>query len=542
MDQYSDIHLNLEEKENLDKVWLDAARSDFMLFVRGLYTMGANGEISFDDAMAPFQLDFFRSLAPNIEAVREGRKPHRRRYWLERTKKSSKDTDIAAVVVWLIAFAERPILVQVCASNRSQAGIVEDRVVQLLHYNKWLNDYVEVITGVIRSRTMPRAVTARIEATSTGAGAQGPTPDLLVLNELVHVDKWSVMDAHMNNADGVPNGIVIVSTNAGIKGSPAHVWRTNAQGNPDRWECHIWSKKAPWLSDADMEDARRRDPIGKEFARLWRGLWVSGMGDAVEEALIDAAFCLKGPHLKRRERWRYIGGLDLGISHDHAGLAYAAVDTDRQVTELARAISFRPSIPNDRGVLEVDISAVREAAESFSKFYGVEWMGYDPAAGGSFLAQDLRRKGIPMAEMSFGNRSNTTAMAQAFVQVMKAGRFKTYEDEHGAVRRDFGKFSIDHRPPSTYILRSTSDEFGHADVGTAIAILLPRAMSMMGFEVGRLLEGDSIYEDYGTDLTEYEYEAMPQEFKDLLESEDFGPRPKHRSILDDFEAMFGDEY
>ena len=53
--------------------------------------------------------------------------------------------------------------------------------------------------------------------------------------------------------------------------------------------------RAPWITEADMEDARRRDPGGKEFARLWQGLWVSQRGDAISEADINAMFELEGP-------------------------------------------------------------------------------------------------------------------------------------------------------------------------------------------------------------------------------------------------------
>jgi len=88
-----------------------------------------------------------------------------------------------------------------------------------------------------------------------------------VLNELVHVERWPVMETHMNNADGVPQGVVIISTNAGFKGTKADVWRKAAMADPGRWGLHVWHERAPWTDPADIEEARRRN-IGSEYKRL----------------------------------------------------------------------------------------------------------------------------------------------------------------------------------------------------------------------------------------------------------------------------------
>jgi len=484
-----------------------------MVFVRGLRTMGAQGRILFNSSMADFQREFFQDISGPLEAVLQGNKPAWRRFWVERTKKASKDTDIAACIMWLVAFSKRPLLIQVCAANRGQAGIVEDRALQLLHYNPWLSELVEVVSGTIRSKAMPKEVTARIEATSTGAAAQGPTPDLLILNELVHVDRWSVMEAHMNNADGVPNGIVIVSTNAGIQGSKAHFWRKNALDSPHKWACYIWSQKAPWLRDEDVEDANRRDPIGKEFKRLWKGIWVSGTGDALDEESINAVFTLPGPQ-ERRIDWRHVAAFDLGINRDHCGIATLAADEKSQKVEIVRVQCIKPSVPNDRGILEVDESFVFDYCITMAKRYNVEWFGYDPAAGGSFLAQRLRRLGIPMREVTFASEINLTNMAKSFVTAVKGEILSSYEDPDGNIRRDFGKFNIEHKPPVTYKLKAVSDEFGHADVGTAIVIALPKALELIKAPLG-LLKDEDIAAAVDVELSDLEIRNMPDELKEI---------------------------
>jgi len=505
-----------EEEAAIEAELRKRGETDFMTFVRNLQLKGAHGPAKFDDIMASFQRECFEDLAPCLEALRSAEMPDWRRWWIERTKKASKDTDIAVCLVWLIAYSERPFLAQVCAANSDQAAIVEDRAREILFYNEWLGEKIEVVQKLIRQRERPSIVRCQIESTGTAGSAQGPTPDILILNELTHVDKWSVMEAHMNNADGVPRGVVIVSTNAGIKGTKAEVWRKTAlEGKGKRWKVCLWQHKSPWLSDGDMEDAKKRDPIGLEFARLWLGLWVSGKGDAVDEASIDASFCLTGPLLGPERKWSYIAGLDLGISHDHAGVVVCGVNREEQKVRIAQIQDFAPSIQGGGKNLEVNIQAVEDYCLKMADRFRIEYFGYDPAAGGSFTAQRLRSKNVRMVQQTF-SPGNLTLMAKAFVVLMKGRRLECFEDEHGHLRRDFGKFSISHRPPSDYKLEAVSDEFGHADVGTSLVICLPRAIEMLG-GFAALQPEDSIACSFGDedDLTDAEILELPPEFAEL---------------------------
>ena len=507
----------LSEIEAIEAAWRDAASKDFLEFINGIVMPAANGEAIFDDIMADFQREFFEDIAPCVHALVKGDVPPRRRFWLERTKKASKDSDMALIVCWIIAFCDRPILVQVCAASSEQASIIENRARQILHYNPWLNEHLEVIERKIRKKSQPNVVICQIEATGSAGAAQGPTPDLLILNELVHVDKWSVMETHMNNADGVPRGIVIISTNAGIRGSGAWKWREAYKANPDRWSCYIRSCPAPWINEEDIADAKSRDPIGTEFGRLWYGKWVSGMGDAVGEDAIEAAFRLQYPTESPENGWMYLIGLDLGVSHDHAGVAVVGVEPRKQEVKVAYVKGFAPEKIQD-GKKEVDLMAVEAAVRWRAKQYNALCVRYDPAAGGSYMAQRLRSNGISCREQSFKN-AGQTAMAEAFVTLMKARMLACYDDREGRLRRDFAKLSIEHKPPSGYKLTSTSDSTGHADVGVAVIMCLPQIVELMG-GMDTLLKTDIIASADTTDLSKEELEHLPEEFKELWEMYD----------------------
>jgi len=327
---------------------------------------------------------------------------------------------------------------------------------------------------------------------------------------------WRAMEDHMNNADGVPHGVVIISTNAGIKGSKAEQWKKNAAAHPDRWTILEWKGKAPWVSDEDVLDAKRRDPVGAEFARLWLGKWVSGLGGAVEQEAIDGCFVLDGPILKPEKGWDYVAGLDLGVVKDHSGLVVLGVNREEQRIKVAWIKDYKPSRYIEGRKPEVDLVKVESECHRIAKQYNVRWFGYDPAEGGRFMAQDLRRMGVPMHEVTFSQK-NMDEMATTFVQTIQHGKLECYDDLEGVLRRDIGKFQIQVKPRGGYRLIATSDEYGHADVGTALVICLPEAVRRAG--VSFIDDSDVvIYEEF--DAMAEPDPDMPDELQEICDMYD----------------------
>jgi len=501
------------------------APDSFRAFVRSLVIPSAHGPRLFHTVMADFQDECFRAIEPSLVAVKDKKIPPIKRVWIERTKKSSKDTDLACMVLWLMAFASRPLKIQISAANSEQASIIANRAAEILHYNSWLNEYVEIIQYYIRSKKKPRTIWAHIESTSSTKGAgekQGEAPDVLILNELVHVERWVVMRAHMSNASGVPRCLVIVSTNAGVKGTEAEVWRKEAERS-DRWKMLVWTGLAPWIDPKDVEEDRRRDPIGAQTARLWEGKWVDKVGGAVTAAALDDCFILPGPS-DPEPSWQYLMALDMGETHDHSGAVVVGVHQEDQRIKVCRLKGWAPTELNDQGKKEVNERAVENWCWKMAKLYDVYSFGFDPAAGGRFIAQRLRRRGIPTAEMSFSSDANQTKMATAFVQAVNESILECYDDEEGRLRRDFSKFEIEHRPPNRYKLKAVSDEYGHADVGVALAICLPTALELMEGVSWLGKEDDLVVED--KELTEEDLEEMDPDLRELWE--EFGEHNKRR--------------
>lgn len=503
--------------EEILAAYQERSKWDFLTFVRGLKIDGGNGPAPFSEAMADFQLETFSALAPALKAIKYGKEqPPTQRFWIERTKKASKDTDVACCVLWLIAFAVRPMLIQVVAGDKDQAAIIRDRIEALLFYNPWLNDRVAITREGLANKETPSAK-CKVEATDDKGGAHGGTPSLLILNELTHVAKWNVMDTHMTNADGVPWSVVIVATNAGYKGTKAEVWKKTAQGKGN-WSAHIFTGTSPWHNKELIQGSRDRLP-GEEYSRLFEGRWISGKGDALSEDLINNIFPSEArPHTGRREGWEYIGGLDLGTKHDHSAVAILGVNTTERRIELARFHRFKPSVLQG-GVLKVNLREVREATRALAKTFNVGWFGFDPSQA-ELMAQDLIMDQVPMIEVNFGAR-NQQLFAETLLQAAQSGQFTCYDDGEGSVRRDFAKFDLTKKSYG-YRLEAVSDEYGHADVGVAIIVALPRAVGMLGGVGGGRWTGSEVLalEDGERPLTPEEEAAMDPRLKDLYDMYD----------------------
>jgi len=89
------------------------------------------------------------------------------------------------------------------------------------------------------------------------------------------------------------------------------------------------------------------------------------------------------------------------------------------------------------------------------------------------------------------------------------------------VRRDFGKFSIEHSVARGYRLTAVSDAWGHADVGTAIVLCLPQARALMGGDFGGWGEAQTGIEALDNDPpTADELAEWPEHIQRLINQED----------------------
>ncbi len=207
--------------------------------------------------------------------------------------------------------------------------------------------------------------------------------------------------------------------------------------------------------------------LNQFFGRVWEGVWCSDSGDAISSEDIDAACTLEGPMLTRdRDFEPFIGGLDLGLKHDHSALIVLGLDMLRRRFRLAHCESWAPPMRGGKIRLEVVKEACKQAAARFN-LMGIL---FDPWQC-EFMAEQLSNEGVRMYKYPFTPK-NCDAMATSLLDAFSNRRIDLYRDP--ALIRDLGKLSIVERQKG-FKLEATRDEYGHCDRATALAMLLPWA-------------------------------------------------------------------
>lgn len=471
-------------------------------FREALIIPAADGPARFTDVMADFQRRDFEEIDKALLALKAGTKPAKGRLWIERTKGASKDTDLAVCLMWLLAFTPRPLTCQVGAADQDQADELRKQAKLILRMNPWLGDVLQVQAWSIQNvRTDSRA---EIIATDVG-GSHGARPDLLILNELSHVVKEEFARNLLDNASKVPNGVVIIATNAGFQDSWAWTVREMARTS-FRWHFSAYKRPAPWVDPAELEDARRRNSPAR-FSRLWEGEWSRGVGDALDENDVLASVREDLSPMDGDERgYIFFGGLDLGIKRDHAALCIVGKHVGH-TEETTEPEPDRPALPStiaacvELGILEdprpqreptyasypatgrlrlaycqswaprpgkpVDLELVESTVRAIHQRFRPIAICFDPFQA-ALMAQRLTRRGVRMDEVAFVGK-NLDAMASGLLEEFTARNIDLYPDP--PLLADLRRLRIAEKSYG-HKLEATRDETGHADRATALTLAL----------------------------------------------------------------------
>ncbi len=436
-------------------------------FVGEMVIPGPSGPIRFDRVWADFQEEMFEAVEPCLLAVAAGHRPEKRGFWLERTKGGSKDSDVGLCLLWLLIFSPRPLLMEAGADDQSQAK----ETYKAMQVVATLNPWIDARLTFHKSRILCEETGSVLEfLTTDSTGAHGSRPAVTVCNELSHVSNRDFIATMMDNAAKVPNNLTVICTNAGRARSWQHEWREHYREN-SRWYFQKLDEPAPWVSPDDIEEARVRNSTSR-FNRLWKGIWGSGEGDALDATDITACVVRKGPILVPGHGWVFVSGLDLGVKNDHSALVVLGVQLGSGKVTLAHCERWAPGADG-----QVDLGAVRQAHRDAWHRYEMVWCGFDPSQA-HLMAQDLSRMGVPMAEWPFvGQRLDK--MARDLMTTFRNRKIELYPDD--GLLDDLYRLNIVERRYG-YKLEAVSDERGHADTATALAIALPLALEMTQIE------------------------------------------------------------
>jgi hypothetical protein len=228
------------------------------------------------------------------------------------------------------------------------------------------------------------------------------------------------------------------------------------------------AEPAPWISPAKLENAKRRNSDSR-YRRLWLGEWTTGGGDAISEADLEAACTLPGPIFDPERRYLYGAGLDLGVRRDRCGFVVVGVVPGSGKLRVVHARSWAPPAGGD-----IDLRSVREEILECHARYRLSLVSYDPFQA-ALLSQDLTADGVPMAEMTFSG-VNLDRMARDLLTAFRDKRIELFDDAQ--LLADLRSLSITERAGGFgYKLTAPSGSGGHADLGIALACVLPAALT-----------------------------------------------------------------
>jgi hypothetical protein len=281
----------------------------------------------------------------------------------------------------------------------------------------------------------------------------------------------------MDNSSKV-DGVVILATNSGTIGTECHKLREICRTSP-RWKFLQFSRPAPHISAEELEEAKLRNS-SERFARLFRGIWSRGLGDAIDvadvEAAVDATLApLAGRTIilpnGRPTSPTFVAGLDLGIKHDHSALVVLAAVHETRRIRLAHAESWAPKMFTGG---KVDLRTVQAAVLAAHRKFGFSACWFDPWQA-MLLADGLRSEGVRMEEMTFSG-GNLNRMATTLLEVHRSRQVDWFPCQRlidDVMRLRIVEKSYGHR------LEATQDADGHSDLGTAYAICLPAAVDAL---------------------------------------------------------------
>lgn len=495
---------------------------DFMKFANALTVPLAGGAGRLGAAMADFQRRDFEALAPALHALAAGRAADCRRFWVERTKGGSKDSDAAVALLWLLTFSPRQLRCQIGADDQQQADEARLIVQQILRLEGPLNRFVASILDVQRSAIVNKQTGSVCEIlTRDKSGTHGSRPDLVLINELTHIGDEEFGQTLFDNADKVGHSVVMVATNAGFVPSWQHSWREIARTS-DRWHFSALTEPAPWVSEADLEESRRRNPLHR-FNRLWQGIWCSGSGDALAPGDIEAACTLSGPLHSPERGWLYVAGLDIGLVKDCTALVtigkhvgYFEESTSAARPQLPRELSIMQDLglledasafPKDlakfavpaanyirgtgryrlcdvkvwqrrRGESKVDVEQVERAILATHRQLRLACVGFDPSQA-QYLAERLHKQLVPMRQIDFVP-SNLQSMAAVTMEAFEQRTIELYR--HPALLADLQSlravekgYGVRLESPRT--TKGAGTVHGDAATGLAIALHVAKRLA-----------------------------------------------------------------
>jgi hypothetical protein len=257
-------------------------------------------------------------------------------------KGCDKSGTIARVAGWMLGYAKRQLRMCAAAKDREQAEVVYDSMKRTAELNPWLDKRLEFK----RNQVLSKINGSRLDVlTSDAGGVAGPTPDVIIADELSQwADErfWDGLFGGAMKRSGIDPttkkpksyNLTYVITNAGFKDTWQWRLRNTAKENLDGlwsfYENPEYTILPQWLTPAVINGVRR-SMSAQEAKRLIDNVWLD-LSEASERYFtsedIDAAIGV--PASPPPGATVYLG-CDYGEKKDRTALAVVWMDDNGTV-------------------------------------------------------------------------------------------------------------------------------------------------------------------------------------------------------------------
>jgi hypothetical protein len=455
--------------------------SDFVAFCGDMVVPIGGKYRRFCDVWDAKQKALVEKLGSVAPAVIHGDVPPIKRMYVNATKGYGKDLIATLFLVFVLMFAERLIRAQLIANKLQQANEPLDILRNFLFADGPLNRLAAQVIEIQNYRVISHRDTGRpesvIEVLASDRFAHGSRPDILVCNEISHIEDWQHFETANDNLAKCPHGFGFYLSNAGFIGTPQHTWHEQVLADP-LFDCTIINTPAPWI-DPQVLAYKEKTDVPSRNLMYFHGVWASPSGDVLPREQIKRATCLPGRQYANKHPYVYVAAGDLSSTVNRSAICIFGVAPGMPIV-LADARSYRPAEyiePSDfRDELRDDIRELQ------SRFH-FNVIAFDQHQ--SFLMLDLARSlGINAFLYYAGKhdfdetRSNGTLKAELLFRAFQEQWVHIYNDEQLIL--DLQATSIVTKPTGLTLEFGRDSEGGHADLAASFSLGLLLALHLRG--------------------------------------------------------------
>jgi hypothetical protein len=370
----------------------------------------------------PFQQAFFRA----VFALHPDGRPVHRLIYDERFRGASKTADTAAAAIAGLFTSRAGSIDYCCAADEDQAALILDHAGHLLQRSHpVIRDSL-----ILGKRTIKHKKTGtELRVISADAPtAYGISPHRVYFDELSLQPDDKLWTAMFSAIGKSPYAQMIAVSMAGWDFSSIG-WKVReiAASNPAHF-FHSMEGAAlpPWLSAENMEE-QREVLHPSDFARFWLCKWMEPKGSWITKEMYDAAELLKAGLPWNKEN-RYVGFVDIGISHDPTAIAVVHGEGDLVGLDAMFTIQGTRAEP-------VDIPAMEDLLCDLTDRYHVRhWMLEAPQAVGSAQRLQKRLEGRCKVEFRFPTQNTQAELYGGLYRLFSTGKLVLYP--HEQLRRE----------------------------------------------------------------------------------------------------------